>query len=350
MKVLIVGLGGIGQRHARNLRRLLGDGLTLGAVRQRGLKHVILDHLQVLPGEDVERWYGIRHFDDLEMGLADRPDVVFVTNPTSLHVPVALAAARVGCNLFIEKPISHDERGLDELIDTVEAKGLVALVGYQLRFHPCVRLVRQVLIDGLVGHPLAARVEVGDYLPGWHRYEDYREMYASRHDLGGGVVLSQIHELDYVYHLFGLPRRLFTVGGHLSGLEIDVEDVASTVMECVVDGRPLPVHVHQDYLQRPAARTCEVIGERGRIVTDLLAASIRVFDRDGTLIVDKTFEGFQRNDMFLDEMRHLFDCLEGRVTPEVTLRNGRQSLRVALAARRSLETGDVVTLATRDNS
>ena len=90
-------------------------------------------------------------------------------------------------------------------------------------------------------------------MPGWHPYEDYRALYAARADLGGGVVLSQIHEFDYLYALFGLPRRLFAIGGHLSHLEIDVEDVASTLMEFNVDGHILPVHLQQDYLQRPAS-------------------------------------------------------------------------------------------------
>ena len=79
---------------------------------------------------------------------------------------------------------------------------------------------------------MAVRIEVGEYLPGWHTYEDYRQMYASRADLGGGVILSQIHELDYLYWLFGLPKRVFALGGHLTRLEVDVEDIASILLEC----------------------------------------------------------------------------------------------------------------------
>src|SRR6185295_18854023 len=97
---------------------------------------------------------------------------------------------------------------------------------------------------------------------------DYRTMHVSRRELGGGVLLSQIHDLDSVYALLGTPRRLFAVGGHLSDLDIDVEDTASLLMEAVVDGRPVPVHVHQDYLQRPARRTYEVFGDEGRISVD----------------------------------------------------------------------------------
>src|SRR5205823_6534316 len=108
------------------------------------------------------------------------------------------------------------------------------------RFHPCLARLQKIVEDGLLGRVLAGRVEVGEYLPDWHKYENYQQMYASRADLGGGVILSQIHEFDYLYWLFGLPRRIFTVGGHFSSLEIDVEDVASSILEFVVAGRPAP--------------------------------------------------------------------------------------------------------------
>ena len=105
------------------------------------------------------------------------------------------------------------------------------MVGYQLRFHPCLLALQRALHENSLGHLLSVRAHVGEYLPGWHPYEDYRQMYASRSDLGGGVLVTQIHEFDYLYALFGLPRRVFAIGGHWSHLEIDVEDVASTLME-----------------------------------------------------------------------------------------------------------------------
>src|SRR5882762_11946682 len=100
-----------------------------------------------------------------------------------------------------------------------------------MRFHPAVQRLQQIVRERLIGRPLAMQVEVGEYLPHWHKYEDYRQMYASIARLGGGVVLSQIHELDSIYSLFGVPKRIFALGGHLSSLEIDVEDVASSLLD-----------------------------------------------------------------------------------------------------------------------
>jgi len=253
MKLLIVGLGAIGQRHVRNLRALLRDSVELLAARSRGLSHVLSDATTVEAREGLCEKYGIRAFATLDDALAHKPDVAFVCNPTSLHIGTALALARAGCHLFIEKPLAHEYAGVEELLGIVERQGLVATVGYQFRFHPCLTTTYALLRSGAIGRVLAVRAEVGEYLPGWHTYEDYRGTYGGSRDLGGGTLLSQIHEMDYLYWFFGLPQRVFTLGGHLSRLDIDVEDVTSTLMQFERDGIQFPVHLHQDYVQRPAS-------------------------------------------------------------------------------------------------
>src|SRR5262249_50754203 len=157
----------------------------------------------------------------------------------------------------------------------------------------CFRRLREIVNDRLVGDLIAVRATVGEYLPGWHPYEDYRQMYASRADLGGGVLVTQIHEFDYLYALLGLPRRVFTVGGKRSALEIDVEDTASTLMD--YDG--LAVHLHQDYVQRPPSRSCEVVGSRGKVVMDLPTLSLTRWDDDGAVVERASWEGFDRNQL-----------------------------------------------------
>ena len=345
MKALIAGLGSVGQRHARNLRTLIGSEVELIAYRVRKRSDILTDRLEIEAGSNLEEKYNIKVYSDLGEALAQGPDVAIVSNPSRLHIPVALAAAKSGCHLFIEKPLSHNLENVQELIDLVETKGLVSFVGYQMRFHPFLKHVRSLLQQGAIGPLLAARVEVGEYLPGWHTYEDYREMYASRKELGGGVILSQIHEMDYIYWLFGLPQRLFALGGHLSSLEIDVEDIASVLMEYRFGGRSFPVHLHQDYIQRPPSRTCQIIGDEGKIIVDLGALTLVVFDGKGNITARNSLEGFERNELFLDELKHFLSCMENKRETLVPVREGAQSLRMALAAKQSLATGKPVVLA-----
>lgn len=342
MRILVAGLGGIGQRHVRNLRALLGPDAELSAFRVRRDSTTLTNTLGVETGTNVEEKYGLKIFNKLDDALDERPDAVLVCNPSSMHLEVAMRGAEAGCGLFIEKPLAHVAEGTDQLVDLVERENVVGLVGYQMRFHPCLQRLHALLEQQAVGRIVSVGIVVGEYLPGWHPYEDYRQMYASRADLGGGVVLSQIHELDYVYWLFGMPTRVFALGGHLTSLEIDVEDTASTLLECIVDGRAIPVHVHQDYIQRPPSRTCEVIGEDGKIVVDFREQTVTVLASDGSVTEATEFPQLERNQLFLDEMTHFLACLEGRESPLVSIRDGACSLRIALAIKESLESGCVV--------
>ncbi|HXW90822.1 MAG TPA: Gfo/Idh/MocA family oxidoreductase [Terriglobales bacterium] len=344
MKVLMVGLGAIGQRHLRNLRAIIGTESDFFAYRVRKFSAVITPTLQLEVDRNVEQENGVRAFADLQKALAEKPEIAVICNPSSMHVPVALQCARAGCDLFIEKPLSSSLEGLPELLSTVESQRRIAMVGYQFRFHPCFQRLQEILQQGDLGNLLAVRATIGEYLPGWHRYEDYRKSYAARSELGGGVLLSQIHEFDYLYALFGKARRLYTIGGHLSNLEINVEDVASTLMECEVGGRPLPVHLHQDYLQRPPSKQCEVIGDAGRAVLDFPSLSVVLYNHVGEVASRFHLESFDRNQLFLSEMQHFLECVKTRSKPVVDLGEGIWSLKLALAARESLAIRQTVEL------
>ncbi len=342
-KILIVGLGGIGQRHVRNIRQLLGKNADLIAYRQRSLSHVINAQLKIDDRKTVEEEYDIRVFTNLDEALSEKPDIALICNPSKFHLEIALKAANAGCHLFIEKPLSDSIVDVEHLINTVQQNGLIAMVGYQMRYHPCIIRLQEILASNLIGNLLSVTAQIGEYLPDWHPYEDYRKMYAARADLGGGVVLSQIHECDYLYALFGLPSQVFAMGGHWSHLEIDVEDTASALMRFFYHERDLPVYLHQDYLQRPARRTCEIIGDRAHVVADLRAVTVTLTEEDGHTTVNN-YDGFDRNELFLAEMRHFLNCVENKEKPIVDLYMGLQSLRMALAIKKSITTRNVVAL------
>jgi len=344
MKILFMGLGGIGQRHLRNLRMLRGYDLEILAYDPRPNPPVLTDQLKIEEGASLEKKYNLRIFPDIEQALAQKPQAAFICNPTSLHIAAAIQAARAGCALFIEKPLSHNLEQVDELIDMVENHGLPAAVGYQMRFHPCLKRLHELVQEKKVGRILSVRADVGEYLPGWHTYEDYRQGYAARQDLGGGVILSQIHEFDYLYWLLGMPRRVFAMGGHLSKLEVDVEDTADILMECVMNGHRIPISLHQDYIQNPAKRSCEVVGDAGKILVDIRALTVEVFDGQGNSVESSSYKDFQRNQLFLDELKCFLDGMQGKPVPLVNLRDAAQSLRMALAAKESLATGKIVEL------
>src|SRR5262249_3203022 len=146
---------------------------------------------------------------------------------------------------------SHTWDGVDRLSRTVATRGVVAMVGSQWRFHPCVAAARGLVADDdPLGPLVGAEIEYQEYLPDWHPYEDYRQSYAARAELGGGVVLTQIHDYDIACHLFGIPVAAKAAGGHLSSLETDVEDTVDARL-FTTNGRfatlPAEVRVRQTF-------------------------------------------------------------------------------------------------------
>ncbi len=336
VRFLIAGFGSIGRRHFRNLQALGYNDLLIWRARGRAAP----------PDESAAQ--GALVFRDLEAALAQRPDVVIVANPTSLHLPVSRAALRHGSHVLIEKPIADSLDGLSELLELAERQGLTLMVGYNLRFHPHIRLMKQLVADGAVGTVYSARVEAGQYLPDWHPWADYREGYSARADLGGGVVLDLSHELDYIIWLLGQPRTVTAMVEQVSPLEIDTEDLAEILIR-FESGAVAGVHL--DYLQRSGRRSCQLIGETGTILWDEAAGLVKLFScRTGAWQEFPLPPGTDDNQTYLEELEHFVDCVRRGVRPLITGQEGRAVLKVALAAKSAARTGLAVGLSAADAS
>lgn len=345
MKFLICGLGSIGQRHVRMIQSVTGGKAEIAAYRSRKLDIVISDKLEASHGESPEAHYGLTRFDSMDEALAWGPDAVFVTNPISMHMETALTAAKAGCHVFVEKPLDSNTLHASELASVLADNGLTCMVGYQMRYHPGYQHIKKLLDDGLLGRLISADLHFGEWLPGMHPYEDYRESHAARSDQGGGVILCLSHEVDVAYWLFGRPASVFASGGHLSDLEMDVEDTADITLSVPQANGNLAVHIHLDFLQKPARRYIQIVGDRGSLVFDYRTAELRLNLIEAAEPSITTFGDFQRNDMFLSEVRDFIaSASEGRPAP-IPFEEGLKVLEICLAAKRSLISGVVEVLA-----
>lgn len=328
-RVLLCGMGSTGERHARNL---IGLGVTEIAVLRR-------------PGSagyrTLDREFPTFH--SLEEALAGhRPALTIVCNPTSLHMSHALAAAKAGSNLLIEKPLGDDLSGIEELQGALAGRGLKAMVAYMQRFHPLNRLLQGWLAEGErgpLGRPVYYHCDRGEYLPDWHPWEDYRHSYAARRDLGGGPALTFSHEYDILVWLFGKPARCVAMAGSASELKLRCEHSVDSLFEYPGG---LVAHVHLDYFQRPARHRCVLVGTRGRATVDYHAGEL-ILERNpgGDGITDREQgrpapevhrvpAGFERNDMFKEELGYLLACIEKGEDPRPSIGEARESLRMAL--------------------
>jgi predicted dehydrogenase len=329
MKFLVIGCGSIGRRHIRNLQFL-----------QAG--EIIAFDILPVKLEEVQRKYGVTVVSELDQAWARNPDVALITTPTSLHIPLALEAAEYGCHLFIEKPLSHTMNGVSELLKAVERRSLITLVGCNMRFHPGIRRVKELVDKRAVGKVIAARVEVGQYLPDWHPWEDYRRMYSARRDLGGGVILDAIHEIDYIRWMLGDVTEVACFADKLSHLEIETEDVAAILLR-FANGAIGEIHL--DYVQRAYSRSCHIIGEEGNIRWDWNEGLVQWYSaiRKGWEIFENP-QGWEPNQMYIDEMAHFLNCLRCRAKPLLDVKQAQQVLRIALAAKQSAFAREFVSL------
>jgi predicted dehydrogenase len=341
VKVLFIGLGSIGQRHLRNLKRLAPEGLELMAVRRTRSVPLLTETMAVsADGLSLASKYGIKEFSDLPTALQASPDVVFITNPSSFHVPDARCALEHGVKaVFIEKPLGSDWNGVEDLCQLAETRQSRVLVGYQFRFHPALRQIKSLLEDRAIGNVISARMVNGEYLPGWHPYEDYRIGYAANRGLGGGALVTQIHDFDLAYWFFGRPASVYAVGGRLSSLEIDVEDSVIAVLGYDSDKGRVPVSIQQDYLQYPPERSVAIVGDKGKICWNTQGNELIVSDIKTKTIATYEYPGFDRNSMFLEQTAHFLNVVTGNVNAMVSIRDAAASLEIALKAKESMETG-----------
>ena len=259
-----------------------------------------------------------------------------------------------GCHILLEKPVSHSLVGLDTLQKTAEKSGSHILVGFQFRYHPTLIKARELIQSGALGQVLTVHAHWGEYLPNWHPWEDYRQSYAARTELGGGVIGTLTHPFDYLRYLLGEVDALWSFNGHISPLELDVEDVAEIGLKFnngAIGG------VHVNYVQRPPVHRLEIVGTNGTLRWDnadgklhfyRMPAPFGSYSEIPPAPVLESYplpEGFERNDLFIAQMRHFLNVVRGTERPVCTLEDGIHVQRLVQAARESEASGGLVTVA-----
>ncbi len=319
MKFLIAGYGSIGRRHLRNLRALGQHDLLL-----------LRSHQSTLPDDEI---CDIPVETTIEAALLHKPDGVVIANPTALHLKVAIPAARSGCAILMEKPISDHTDELKVLADLVSADSQKFQMGFQYRFHPGLLKVRELLANGCIGRPLSFYANWGEYLPDWHPWEDYRKSYSACSGLGGGVALTLCHPLDTLRWLFGDAAEIWGFSGKISDLELDVDDIAEIGLRL---HNGMTGTVHLDYYRRFVRNDLEIVGTEG--VLHWRNADARVVYQSNNQSEEVTWlpdPPFDRNQLFIDEMRHFIALTAGETQSPCTFQDGLISERMVRALKQA---------------
>lgn len=319
MRVAVLGQGSIGRRHAGSL-------LELG-------------HEVVAWDPVAEIVAGAHRAQSAEEALSGA-EAAIVASPSSAHAEQAGLALEHGCHVLVEKPLALTVEHAAPLVEAADRGGLVLGVAMNLRFHPGVRAVRDAVASGAVGTPLVARAWFGSWLPGWRPGVDYRASYSARRNLGGGVLLDAIHEIDYLTWVLGpvseVSARLATV----SDLEIDVEDVAQLQLAFASGAQG---SVTLDYLDRSYDRGCRVVGSAGSVLWSWPERRVVLFPEDGAgEVLDIESDAAPT---YAAEMAAFIEAVETGAPVSTSGEEGLHALAVVDAARRADTTGGRVSVA-----
>jgi len=322
-KVLIVGLGSIGKRHARLLQEISESQIYVLEQRDFGPE----DYSCV--EEYCYSWDDLKAKD---LGFA------VICNPTVFHVETALILAKNNIPFLMEKPVCTTLENTSRLIEIVNAKQLPVLVGFYLRHHYLYKRIKEIQKSGQMGKLLSTFVETGQYLPEWRDY-DYTKSVSAHKEMGGGVIFDLTHELDLAFDLSGEVGNLHCFKDKVTGLKIDTEDIAEITLS---HKNGSISHIHLDYIQKEYTRKFKLIFENGEIFWDYAKGKIRITGQHEAEILQP--KDYSRDDIFRSQYEHWFHVLERKESPLVSLESGIYVSKLAISAHQSSEKKQWITL------
>ena len=308
-KIAFVGLGSIATRHLKNVHTYLasqGDNCTVDLYRS-SLSRTLAEELQPL----VNNTYLYAE----EIPADRKYDVVFVTNPTSMHYETIERFAAHTVSFFIEKPV-FDSTEVDESIFKL-IEGKPSYVACPLRYNPVLQYVKEHVDLNKV---ISARAISSSFLPDWRPGQDYRKTYSAHKNMGGGVSIDLIHEWDYLSWLFGMPTECKQMISKVSNLEIDSDDLAIYIGS----NDKTTFELHLDYFGRQTLRTLDLFTEDDTIHCDLIGGTVSYLKEGKSVKLESERNAFQ-----MKEIEHFFEIINNKTDNDSTPEHAYCVLKVA---------------------
>jgi predicted dehydrogenase len=305
MKILIIGLGSIGKKHVKAIKSVLPDA-EIFALRSK---------------RDAEKHSDVTNIYSLDEIGSPAVDFTIVANPTSEHKKTISQLIKYSFPLFIEKPIYHS-LDIEDLVNSVNSKGIQTYVACNLRFLDCIKFIKEKLPQMQNNKINEVNAYCGSYLPEWRPNIDFRKSYSAIAELGGGVHIDLIHELDYLYWLFGTPKevkRNFRSQSSLS-LSLSSFDYANYLL----DYEGFCASIVLNYYRRDPKRSLELVFDDETWSIDLLKNQI-------TCNNQTIFSSEQRiADTYQKQMEYFINCLSKKNNTFNTISDAYNVLKICL--------------------
>ncbi len=322
-KGLVIGSGSIGIRH---IRSLLKSDCKLAAYRTRK------GNISKLPPDITD---ALMIFHNEDEAFAWKPEFIIISNPTNLHLRYLLKAIDLNIDVLVEKPVAMSIEEIKIAHEKISKRKNRIAVGYNLRFHPIVTTIKDLISSKRYGKVLKADLRVGHYLPYWHPYEDYRTGFAARRELGGGVLRTLSHEIDLGQYWFGNYREIFSKILKISDLEIDVDDYTLILARMEKD---VVLNISMDYLSPVLERSGSILFEKGLLQYDFGNLEIRFAEYakgTGWQTIEKLI-GYDYDHQYESQSKHF---LSGNTAKICSLEEGIEVLRIISKCEESNEKG-----------
>lgn len=302
MNILIIGLGSIAQKHIQAIHNLFPDA-SITALRSS---------INAVTTEGVHNIYTLEE-------LKGKPDFVLISNPTNLHAQAIQQCIQLGVPMFIEKPLFDTLSNKDLLIQQVADAGVITYVACNLRFHPAIRFLKEQMVNKRINE---VNIYCGSYLPDWRPGRDFRTIYSANAEMGGGVHLDLIHEIDYCYWIFGKPKHTHAIRRNTSHLDISAVDYAhySLTYEGFV------ANITLNYFRKDTKRTVEILTDESTWILDLPKCEIT--DHKGNLIFK---EEYKIVDTYTDQIKYFTNHIQQHQQPMNSIHEANEVLNICLA-------------------
>lgn len=291
MKILIIGCGSIGSRHARNLKKLR-------------IKDIVLcdkDYSRLTTlGKSISSKF---LYTDYKKAVAEHPDIsaALICTPTSYHIDQVIFLAKQKIHLFIEKPLSNNLKNTKILSRLVTGNKLTVMMGHAFMFDYGYQKLKSLLKEKTIGKVYFVTYLHGQYLPDWHPTIDYRIEYTARKELGGGALLTLGSHTFYLMEwLFG---KVEVIQGSLIGqfgkLDVNVDDSALFIMKT---NKNIIIQSQNNFISKIYQHKMIIEGESGSMEYDFTKKKIKILlpNNKSKLINVKE----DNNDRYLREMKY----------------------------------------------
>lgn len=336
LKILVIGCGSIGERHLHNLRYL-------------GMKKIAISDINKKKISELSSKYKIKKFDDINSALEFEPDVSLICTHPNSHASIAKACIEMNSHVFIEKPISINEQGIEKILQRAKIKQLKIAVGYNNRFEKGLKVVKKKITESEIGQPHAISVQFGNNIKFWRPGTDFKNHYILKK--GGGIVLDDSHEYDYVRWL--LNDEVYSVYAQtqkMTSIKTETESIAAFILKFK---KGVIASFMIDYVRPQYERSCQIIGEKGDIKWQYQPqkSSWKNYNSSSMSKVitnhinkKRKIRNFRSksNDMYVEEIQDFLNSVIMNTEPTVNGWEGLKTLQIGRAILKSAKENKVI--------